>query len=139
LFDIVQAKCNEVKEKYDFGIECGFEITPRERISACVLKTPCLGIVVNWEQPFANSLDRANLSVEELNGRVYVRGQFSGGPYIPPNGINRKIYQPTLSDALEIGWVKHGKTIRESPFISNEELAEGCVSQLVNMLRKGSR
>ncbi len=94
---------------------------------------------MNWEQPFANSQDRANLNVVELSGHLYLPGQFPGGAYFPPKELDRKIYQPTLSDALEIGWVKHGKTILESPFISNEEFAEGCVSQLVNMLRKSNR
>jgi hypothetical protein len=136
LFELICAKCNGIEAKYNFDIECGFQIIPRERTQACVLKTSHLGIVVNWDQPFSNSLDRANLNVVELSGSLYLPGAFLGGAYFPPKELDRKIHQPTLSDELEIGWVKHGKTIKESPFISNEELAEGCVSQLLNMLRR---
>lgn len=139
LFDLICAKCNEVEAKHNLNIECGFQIVPHERTQSCVLKTRYLGIVVNWEQPSINSLDRANLNIIELSGHLYLPGQFPGGVYFPPKELGRKIYQPILSDALEIGWVKHGKTIRESPFSSNEEFAEGCVSQLVNMLRKSNR
>jgi hypothetical protein len=139
LFGLICAKCNEVESKHNFDMECGFQIIPRERTQACVLKTPYLGIVVNWEQPLISSLDRANLNVVELSGPLYLPGTFPGGAYFPPKELDRKIYQPTLSDSMEIGWVKHSKTIRQSPFISNEEFAEGCVTQLVNMLRKGAR
>ncbi len=139
LFDLICAKCNEVEAKHNLDIECGFQIVHQERTQSCVLKTPYLGIVVNWEQPFVNSLDLAKLNIVELSGHLYLPGQFLGGVVFPPKELDRKIYQPTLSDALEMGWIKHGKTIRESPFISNEEFAEGCVSQLVNMLRKSDR
>jgi len=139
LFGLICAKCNEVESKHSFDIACGFQIIPRERTQTCVLKTPYLGIVVNWEQPFISSLDRANLSVVGLSGHLYLPGKLVGGLYFPPEELDRKIYQPTLSDSLEIGWVKHRQTIRESTFISNEQFAEGCVSQLVNMLRKANR
>jgi hypothetical protein len=119
LFDLICAKCNEVEAEHNLDIECGCQIVPRERTQTCVLKTPYLGIVVNWEQPFINSLDRAQLNSVELRGHLYLPGQFTGGAYFPPKELDRKIYQPTLSGALEIGWVVHGKTIRESPFITN--------------------
>jgi len=140
LFQLICAKCDEVEAKHNLDLESGYLIQPRERVQECVLKSPYLGIVVMWKQLYPNSLDRAGLSVVEMNGNLFIPGQpRPGGHWFPPKESDRKKYQPTLSDALELGWVKDGKTIHQSPFISNEELAEACVAQFVNMLRKSSR
>jgi hypothetical protein len=140
LFKLICAKCDEVEAKHKLDLESGYLIKPREPIRECVLKSPYLGIVVMWEQLYPNSLDRAGLSVVELNGHLFIPGQpRPNGHWLPPKESGRTKYQPTLSDALELGWVKDGKTIRQSPFISNEEFADNCVSKLVNMMRKAGR
>lgn len=139
LFDLICAKCNVVERKHDLGIECGFQIVPRERTQSCVPKRPYLGIVVNWDQPFINSQERAKLNVVELSGRLYLPGQFPGERIFSLMNLTERPINQFSRTRLRSDGSRHGKTIRESPFISNEEFAEGWVSQLVNMIRKGNR
>jgi hypothetical protein len=137
LFSAIKNRCDEVAAKYDFGIGCGWELRPRERFQSCVLKSPYLGMDVGWDQPRIDSLEDAKLGVREFTGRLYLPGEFQGGVHIqPPTMLSEAFYQPTLSTEYELAWVKAGKTRQEPSFISNEELAEACVTQLLNLIRR---
>jgi hypothetical protein len=137
LFEAIKSKCDEVATKYDFGIECGWELKPRERFQSCVLKTHYLGIDVGWDHPRVDSLEDAKLGVREFNGHLYLPGEFRGGVHIqPPQMLGETFYKPTLSTEYEVGWVKAGKTRQDPSFISNEELADSCVTQFLNLLRR---
>ena len=137
LFAVIKTRCDEVAAKYDFGIGCGWELRPRERFQSCVLRTPYLGVDVGWDQPRIDSLEDAKLGVREFNGRLYLPGEFLGGVHMQqPKMLSEAFYKPTLSTEYELGWVKAGKTRQEPSFISNEELAESCVTQFLNLLRR---
>jgi uncharacterized membrane protein len=137
LFEAIKAKCDEVEANHDFGMGCGWELRPRERFQSCVLRTPYLGMIVGWDQPRIDSLEDAKLGVRDFSGRLYLPGEFQGGVHIqPPEMLHEAFYEPTLSTEYELGWVKVGKTRQEPSFISNEELAEACVTQFLNLLRR---
>jgi hypothetical protein len=137
LFEAIKSKRDEIAAKHDFGIECGWELKSRERLQSCVLRTPYLGIVVGWEQPRLDSLEDAKLGIREFQGSLYFPGEFPGGVQTqPPQLLGEAFYKPTLSTEDELGWVKAGKTRQEPSFISNEELADACVTQLLNLLRR---
>lgn len=139
LFEAIKIRCDEIAEKYDFGIECGWELKARERFQSCVLKTPYLGMDLQWDQPRIDSLEDAMLGVREFNGRLYLPGHFQGGMHIqPPKMISEKFYTHTLSRDLELGWVKASRSRQEPAFISNQELAEECVTQFMNLLRRSN-
>jgi hypothetical protein len=136
LFSAIKTRCDEVSAGYDFGIECGWELRPHERFQFCVLKTPYLGMDVGWDHPRIDSLEDAKLGVREFQGRLYLPGEFQGGVHIQqPKMLSEAFYQPTLSMEYEHGWVKAGKSRQEHSFISNEELAEACVTQFLNLIR----
>jgi hypothetical protein len=60
-----------------------------------------------------------------------------GGHIQPPKMVGEAVYTATLSRDYVLGWVKAGR-MRDGPsFISNEDLAETCVTQFMNLLRKG--
>ncbi len=137
LFDAIKSKCDQVALQYGFGIECGWELKPHERFQSCVLKTPYLGIDVRWDHPLIDSLEDAKLGVHAFQGRLYLPGEFKGGVHIqPPKIVGEAFYKPTLSTDRELGWAKAGKNRQDPSFLSNEELADVCVSQLLNLLRR---
>lgn len=137
LFEAIQAKCAEVTAHHDFGIECGWELKPRERFQSCVLKAPYWGIDVQWDHPRIDSLEDAKLGVRGFQGRLYLPGQFQGGVHIqPPKMLSEAFYEPTLSRERELGWVKAAKNRQEPSFLSNDELADACVTQLLHLLRR---
>jgi hypothetical protein len=139
LFAAIKIRCDEVAAKYDFGIECGWELRPRERFQSCVLKTPYLAIGVGWDHPRIDSLEGAKLGIREFKGRLDLPGEFQGGVHIhQPKTLSEVFYEATLCTEYELGWVKAGKTKQEASFISNEELAEACVTQFLNLLRHAS-
>jgi hypothetical protein len=101
------------------------------------LESPYLGTGVGWDQPRIDSLEDAKLGVREFTGRLYLHGEFQGGVNIqPPTMLTKTFYQPTLSTEYELAWVNTGKTRQEPSFISNEEFAEACVTQLLNLIRR---
>lgn len=137
LFEAIKTRCDEIAERYDFGIGCGWELKARERFQSCVLRTPYRGIDVGWDQPLLDSIENAKLAVRGFNGRLYLPGEFQGGVHIqPPKMVSEKFYTPTLSRDHELGWVKAGRSRQEPAFISNQELAEECVTQFINLLRR---
>ena len=137
LFETIKFKCDEVAAKYDFGIECEWELKPRERFQSCVLKTADFGVDVGWDQPRSDSLEDAKLGIREFKGRLYLPGEFRGGVHIqPPQMVGEVRFYPTLSQDYEVGWVKAGKNRQEPSFISNEELADACVTRFLNLIRR---
>lgn len=139
LFGAIKVRCDEVASEYDFGIECGWELKPRERFQSCVLKTAYVGVVIEWDQPRRGSLEEAKLGIREFSGHLYLPGEFQGGVHIrPPKMLFEAFYQPTLSAEHELGWVKAGETQQEPSYISDEELAEACVTQFLNLIRRSA-
>ena len=136
LFGVIKSKCSEVAVKHDFGIECAWAPEPGNVAISCVLKTPDLGVVVIWEQPFSNSLENAKLSVREFKGHLHLPGEFRGGVYFPPEMAGETRYNATLSQEFDLGWIKASGPRQEPSFISNKELADACVAKLLNMLRR---
>jgi len=136
LFAAIKTRCDEVESTFGFGIGCGWETSPRENIS-CVMRNHSLGVIVRWEQPRMDSLEDAKLRVREYKSRLYLPGEFKGGHVLPPKMVGEAVYTATLSREYVLGWVKAGRTRDEPSFISNEDLAETCVTQFINLLRKG--
>ena len=96
-------------------------------------------MIVAWQQPWAGSLEDAKLDVQEFHGRLYVPGEFQGGVHIQrPKMLDQSFYKPTLSreNEYQLGWVKAGKSREEPSFISNQQLAEQCVTQFLNLIRR---
>lgn len=136
LFAAVKSKCDEIAANYNFGIQCAWELKPRERFESCILKTANCGINIIWDQPRIDSLEDAKLAVCEFQGHLYLPGEFPGGVRIPPEMVGEAFYKPTLSNGNEykLGWVKAGKTRQEPSFISNEDLADAVAIQLLSLL-----
>jgi hypothetical protein len=136
LFTAIKTRCDEVESSFGFGIGCGWAYKPREAFN-CVVRVNSLGMIVGWDQPRMDSLVDAKLYVRKYKGRLYLPGEFTGGYIQPPNMVYEAFYTPTLSRNYELGWVKAGKTRDEPPFVSSQDLAETCVTQFLNLLRKG--
>lgn len=136
LFAAIKTRCDEVESTFGFGVGCGWETNPRENFS-CVMRDHSLGVIVGWEQPRMDSLEDAKLRVREYKGRLYLPGEFMGGHIQPPKMVGEAVYTATLSREYGLGWVKAGRMRDEPSFISNEDLAETCVTQFMNLLRKG--
>lgn len=116
------------------------EVKPGEKNSSCVLRTPDLGIDVCWEHPRLDSLDDAKLCVRDYWGALYLPGGFRGGVRLQqPKLVGDTRYLPTVSPEYELGWVKAGKSRDEPSFLSNLELADVCVTQFMNLIRRNHR
>ncbi|MBB6144302.1 hypothetical protein HNQ77_002254 [Silvibacterium bohemicum] len=135
LFAAIKTRCDEVESTFGFGVGCGWEASQRENFS-CVMRNHSLGVIVGWEQPRLDSLEDARLRVREYKGRLYLPGEFTGGHIQPAKMVGEAVYSATLSRDYALGWVKAGKRRDEPSFISNDDLAETCVTQFLNLLRK---
>jgi hypothetical protein len=137
LFRAIESRCREIVAKYDFGIEFGSHFEPNRRSGSCVLKTPEFGFEVRWHRPALNSPQEATLSICEFEGRLYIPGEFQGGAHLQqPRLISEDKIESTISRQHQLGWVKKMTVRNESPFSSNDALAESCISRILNSLRR---
>ena len=137
LFAAIESGARKIAANHDFGIECGWTSTPGGQDGSCVLKTDSFGIVANWHQPARNVLDEAKLSVRHFEGRLFLPSEFQGGVHIhQPRLTGEAHYDPTLSRDRQLGWVKKMKSNSEPAFLSTDALAESCLSQMLNTLRR---
>ena len=137
LFQVLESTVRDVVANHEFGIECGSTFVPGERSGSCVLKTSTFGVVVSWEQPALNSSEQAKLSVRKFAGRLFLPGEFQGGVIIQQPRMTSEVhYQPTVSRDHLLGWVQRMKARSEPSFLDNNALADDCVSQMLNILRR---
>ncbi|WP_158790005.1 hypothetical protein [Granulicella sp. L60] len=140
LFEAIEAKCREVNSASDAEIEVASHMPVRDLSQVCVLRKWQHGMVVHWEQRYTESTEGIKLGVREVQGSVRLPGESLAGVHV---GESRKLtetfYTPTLSREHEIGWARSTRSKEEPKFISTEELADACVVQFVNLLRKDLR
>ena len=135
LFSAIEARSDEVTNRHAFGIECGWAFESDQGTGNCILKSPGFGIAVSWQNTSADSQASAKLSIRGFEGQLYLPGEFKGGIHIKPRMVSEAHYEPTLSAFRQLGWVKKMKLREEPSFLSNDDLADTCVSQLLNWLR----
>jgi hypothetical protein len=137
LFFAIEARSCEIAAKHEFGIQCGSTFESNGKSGSCVLKTPLFGLVVYWERPVLNSSEEAKLSIRQFEGRLYLPGEFQGGVHIQqPRLTNEVHYEAIISRDHQLGWVQKMKARSEPSFLNNDALAESCVSQVLNTIRR---
>ena len=126
----------DVVANHEFGIECGSTTVSGGGSGSCVFKTATFGVVVGWE-PALNSSEQAKLSVRQFAGQLFLPGKFQGGVIIQQPRMTSEVhYQPTISRDHLLGWVQRMKARSEPSFLDNKALADECVSQMLNTLRR---
>jgi hypothetical protein len=137
LFVAIKSGTRNIADNHDFGIECGWTFVSGGQDGSCVLKTSSFGIVVNWHRPTLNATEDATLGVRHFEGRLFLPGEFQGGVHIHQPRLTSEVhYDPTLSRYHRLGWVQRMKANSEPAFLSNDALAESCLSQMLNTLRR---
>jgi hypothetical protein len=140
LFELIETKCKDVNSASDAEIEVGWDIPLRDVFQSCVLRKWQHGMVVYWEQRYVESTEGVKLGVRELQGPVHLPGESLAGVHFQqPQKLNETFYEPTLSREHEIGWARSTGRKEVPEFISTEDLADLCVAQFVNLLRKHRR
>ena len=125
--------------KVNLKLEVGSQIREREILQTCVLRNWNLGLDVSWEQHYRGSTEGAKLGIREFQGNIRIPGESLAGVHpIPPKMLSETFYEPTLSREFELGWVKSTRRTKEPDFVSTDELAEECMTQFLNLLRKHS-
>jgi hypothetical protein len=137
LFQEIESAVQKVTASHDFGIECGSTFEQIGQNGSCVLKTSAFGIVVNWHRAVPNSSEETKLSVRHFEGRLFLPGEFQGGVHINQPRLTSEIhYEPIISRSHQLGWVQKMKARSEPSFLSSSELAESCISQVLNTIRR---
>jgi len=134
LFLAIESSAREIAANHDFGIECGSTFVAGGQSGYCVLKTYAFGVVVNWHRP---APEEAKLSIRQFEGRLFLPGEFQGGVHIQQPRLTSEVhYGPTISRDHQLGWVQKMKARSDPPFLTNAALAESCISQVLNTIRR---
>ena len=124
--------------KVNLKLEVGSQIREREIMQTCVLRNWNLGLDVSWEQHYRGSTEGAKLGIASFRAIYAFLATLAGVHPIPPKMLSETFYEPTLSREFELGWVKSTRRTKEPDFVSTDELAEECMTQFLNLLRKHS-
>lgn len=103
---------------------------------ACILTSNSVGMIIRWQQPFINVLDKSVLLVEEYDGRLLLTSELNLMLLRTAEGLQRDIYEPELSRAREYGWRKEDE---DTDFFTSAALAERCVIQFIDLLDRSAR
>jgi hypothetical protein len=104
---------------------------------SCVIRGDQIGLIVRWNQPYGNSLDRSALEVEEYSGRLWLRRDPQRqAQNIPPDRINQYVYKPELSHARDYGWrLESGR----EEFTPTKTLADKCLLQFMDLMERARK
>jgi hypothetical protein len=103
---------------------------------ACILTSNSVGMIIRWQQPFINVLDKSALLVEEYDGRLLLTSELNLMLLRTAEMLQRDIYVPELSRAREYGWRKEDE---DTEFLTSAALAERCVIQFIDLLDRRAR
>lgn len=127
----IERHCSEVRANGNIPIQAG------SNAGRCVLTHNRVSLVVEWHQPYTNSVSGCALKVLEYNAKMPLPSEppvmwFGERPTL----LRNTEYMPELSRAREYGWVEQGKP---SEFLSSATLAEKCVIQFLDLAARGDR
>jgi hypothetical protein len=140
LFLAMYSRTREIAASHDFGIECGARFEPSGKSGSCILRTDMFGLVLGWYRPPLNSSEDAKLTIRRFEGHLYFPGELQGGIRIqPPRLTNEVEYKPTISRDGQLGWAQKMEASTKPTFLNNEALAESCLTQVLNTIRRNHR
>lgn len=139
LFMAIEDNVKAILAKHDFGIEFKSTFEPGGHNGSCVLRTSEFGYVVSWRR---HPLDHSEpkLTIRRLEGYVTLPGEYRQILTFEQPRVRSEVhYEPTLSRDHELGWSQKMKLKSQRSFISNTELAQSCVSEMLNSIRSSHR
>jgi hypothetical protein len=129
----IERHCDEVNSQGHLIIRHGVDLTHANAYQSCVITDNRVGIIVFWQQPYSNSLDKSGLFIREFCGGLILPSEIGQRMYLDqPKHLHEEKYDPELSLAREVGWKRHGST----EFISSSALAEKCAIQFVDLVSR---
>jgi hypothetical protein len=132
VFQLVTKHCEEASVKKHLG-----EFRKEQRNRHYILTTNYVGMILRWQQTYANLLDEhSRLLVEEYDRRILLQAELSRS-LLPrnPQRIRQNKYEPELSMARKYGWRKEQST----EFISSAALADACVVQFIDLIDRDAK
>lgn len=130
LFSTIEEGCLTIQNDGTLDIEC--EVNGGD---ACILRCEQVGMILRWNQPYGNVLQKSMLFVESYRGHL----RFNRDPdmrvhYHPPDLLERLKYDPDLSRAREFGW----KLSEDSTeFVPSETVAQNSLMEFLKLVEKG--
>jgi len=129
LFTEIKRQCDEVNAQGLIQIRCGID----NQFHSCGITDGQVGLSVNWNQLYPNSLEPSGLAVREFDGGFHF--PTPGATFVvvnPPREMRKTTYSPDLSLAREYGWKEDGG----DEFLSSAALAERCVIQFMDWVER---
>ena len=133
LFQYIQQKCADINAQGYLQIKCGADSNERQVNQLCVMTNGQVGLKVIWHQPYANTLDKSLLLIQEFATCLILPAESHLMYYDQPRHINEAKYLPDLSLTREYGWRQDAD---ESEFVSSATLAEQIVMLFVDLVNR---
>jgi hypothetical protein len=133
LLSEIARQCSELSSGGRLSIETEIDLRAQQAI---VIRNQDVGMIVTWQQPYANSLQRSGLYVREYNSQLLFTSELSHRMYMrQPEQIKETKYEPELSRSLELGWSAARNQVE---FISTQALAEKCVIEFLDLIERSN-
>ncbi len=129
LFTEIKRQCDEVNAQGLIQIRSRID----NQFHSCGITDGQVGLSVNWNQLYSNSLEDSGLTVSEFDGGFHFPDP--GATFVvvnPPREVGKTKYSPDLSLAREYGWKEDGG----DEFLSSTVLAERCVIQFMDWVER---
>jgi hypothetical protein len=106
----------------------------------CTLTSNQVGMNIIYYQPYGGSGSNAKLRVLEFKGTLILPNETRQMVYVNnPELLKTTTYTSELSRKFEVGWAKGEQRKGNREFISNDQLAEMCMSEFVRLVRSKGR
>lgn len=92
-----------------------------------------------WQQPYGNSGQDAALLIATFSGSIVLPSEMGRVViFDEPKKLAVKTFAPHLSRESKVGWAEKKSNMKEPIFISNEELVDASLTDLIKLLKSGS-
>jgi hypothetical protein len=70
LFGHIESHCADINARGSIQIRCGKKLEKGNATQSCGLTNDRVGMIVNWQQPYSNTLNNSGLVISEYNGAL---------------------------------------------------------------------
>lgn len=141
LFAQMEEQCTQIRGRGHIELEAESKRWgEREVENFCTVRGGGFSMTVAWVQPYAGTSQEARLVVLYFQGTRIFPSELGKKMYLrEPERLRTKTFIPSISRQSEIGWASKISDMQEAAFISNSELADTCLAEFIQLLRRGSR